>query len=212
MPQDTNDIWVYRIIPIQNLEHNLRHGLHCKNAGLVNPDYIPIGNQDIIGRRDIVKVWCYPDTVVNDYVPFYFSVRTPMLLNIKTGRGVPAKPQEEIIYLCFRIADLTTTGFQWCFTDGNAAKQITRFFCDLKHLDHLDWRSINTTDFKDGNADGDEDRVRKKHAEFLVRSHVPVNLLRKIVVKTTNTQKQVEAIVAHAGLTIPVHINPKFYF
>lgn len=65
-----------------------------------------------------------------------------MLFNIKTGRGVPQRDQKDIVYICCKLTDLTTSKFQWCFTDGNAAKRITKFYNDLKHLDKLDWKSI----------------------------------------------------------------------
>ena len=100
MPLDLNKIWVFRIVPIQNLEFILRDGLHCKNAGRKDREFVTIGSEEIITQRDTRLVKCYPDTVVNDYVPFYFSVRTPMLYNIITGHGVPPSPQKDIIYLC----------------------------------------------------------------------------------------------------------------
>lgn len=214
MVVEKEDIWVYRIISIQNLEYDLKHGLYCKNAGRINPDYVSIGSQEIISRRDNVVVQCFPDTVVNDYVPFYFSVRTPMLYNIITGHGVEAKPQEEIIYLCFRLVELAKNEFQWCFTDGNASQAITGFCNDLNGLAYLDWNSILTKDFRSNNADGDEDRVRKKHSEFLVKNHVPTKYLRAIVVKNETAKQKVEAILISCNLKIPVTINPDsdFYF
>lgn len=97
MPIDINIIGVFRIIPIQNLELILSNGLYCKNAGKKDNGYITIGSTDIITQRDTRIVKCFPDTVVNDYVPFYFSIRTPMLYNIITGHGVPPSPQKDII-------------------------------------------------------------------------------------------------------------------
>ena len=100
MPIDVNELWVFRIIPIQNLEADLRNGLYSKRNAPKNPGRIVMGNKEIIGERDSRIVKCYPDTVVNDYVPFYFSVRTPMLYNIITGQGVPRMEQRDIVYLC----------------------------------------------------------------------------------------------------------------
>ncbi len=202
------------MVLIQNLAHDLRHGLYSKSKAIFDPDYVGMGSPDVINRRDTALVKCYPDTVVNDYVPFYFAVRTPMLYNIKTGRQVPQRPQEDVVYLCCRLTDLATDAFQWCFTDGNAAVAITRFFSDVKDLDQLDWRSIHTDDFRNENADGDIDRVRKKHAEFLVKDHVPIIHIRAIVVKTAEVQTKVKTLLAQSNLTISVHVNPKkeFYF
>ena len=212
MPIDIDKIWVFRIIPIQNLEYILRDGFHCKNAGRKDKGFVTIGSKEIITQRDTRIVKCYPETVVNDYVPFYFSVRTPMLYNIVTGHGVPASPQKDIIYICCKLSELATDDFQWCFTDGNAAKRSSKFSSNIKQLEHLDWRSIKTTDFRDENADGDEDRIRKKHAEFLVKDHVPVGYITHIAVLNNTTKKQVEAILESFDLSIDVFIKPAYYF
>src|SRR5690349_2319529 len=121
MAVDVNQIWIFRIIPIQNLAADLATGLHSKHTAPVDPTRVTMGNKEIISARDTRPVKCYPATVVNEYVPFYFSVRTPMLFNIKTGKSVTQRPQSEIVYLCCRLTDLAQNEFQWCFTDGNAA-------------------------------------------------------------------------------------------
>jgi hypothetical protein len=82
-----------------------------------------------------------------------------MLYNIVTGHNVTIYPEKNIIYLCFNITELAIDDFQWCYTNGNAAKSITKFYNDLTDIDtNIDWHSIHTTDFRDSNADGDEDR------------------------------------------------------
>jgi hypothetical protein len=207
-------LWVYRIIPIDNLAEDLSNGLYSKNYAPDNPSRLSIGHQEIIEERDNRIVKCYTHTVVNDYIPFYFSVRTPMLYNIITGHGVSAKPQEDIIYLCCRYEDLTTNEFQWCFTDGNAAKKITKFFTEHDDLDKLDWNSIKTEDFRADNSDGDEDRIRKKHSEFLVLNRVPPNKIRAIVVLNSTAEARVKSIIKSCNLELNVYLNPekKFYF
>jgi len=213
MPIDIDKIWVFRIVPIQNLECILRDGLHCKNAGKKDKGYVTIGSKEIITQRDTRIVKCFPETVVNDYVPFYFSVRTPMLFNIKTGVGVPAFPQKDIIYLCCKLNELATEDFQWCYTNGNAAKAISKFFKKLNDIENkIDWRSVKTTDFRDENADGDEDRIRKKHAEFLVKGHVPVNYIKGIAVINQSMKEKVEAILEDFDLNIDVKIKTEYYF
>ncbi len=212
MPIDIDKIWIFRIVPIQNLPYILSDGLHCKNANKKDRGFVTIGSKEIISQRDTRIVKCYPDTVVNDYVPFYFSVRTPMLYNIITGHGVPASPQKDIVYLCCKLSKLATNDFQWCFTDGNAAKKISKFSSDIQNLEKLDWRSIRTNDFRDDNADGDEDRVRKKHAEFLVKDHVPARYINGIAALNQEMKEQVEAILKNIDLTIDVKIKTEFYF
>lgn len=209
-----SDIRVYRIIAIENLEDDLTNGLFSRNSAPTNANRVTIGHTEIITERDNRIVKCYPDTVVNDYVPFYFSLRTPMLYNIITGYGVPAKKQEDIIYLCFKYDGLANGNYQWCFTDGNAAKKITQFFNDNSDLNKIDWKSIYTEDFRSDNSDGDEDRLRKKHSEFLVLNSVPSNKIDAIVVLNSTAKQRAETIVESCNLNINVYINPqkKFYF
>jgi hypothetical protein len=82
----------------------------------------------------------------------------------------------------------------------------------MNELDQIDWRSIKSTDFAANNADGDEDRVRKKHAEFLVKGKVPVNKLSNIAVYNNTAKTEVETILSRNNLKIKVAIEPKYYF
>jgi len=135
-------LWVFRMVHYQNVPHILENGMHCRSASYQNPGYISIGSTEVISRRDMVRVKCNPDCVVNDYVPFYFGVRTPMLYRIHTGYGVPRQSQADIVYLCCKFDALVTSGLEWCFTDGNAASGITKFFTREDDYVTLDWTSI----------------------------------------------------------------------
>lgn len=138
-----------------------------------------------------------------------------MLYNIHTGHNVPEYPQKNIVYLCFKLNEIATNQFVWCYTDGNAAKSITKFYTDLNGIEtNIDWHSIMTTDFRDANADGDNDRVRKKHSEFLIKEHVPTDKIRMIVVLNEEKKTTVEGILSKLDLEIKVKINPggKYYF
>jgi hypothetical protein len=208
------NISLFRIIPIGNLKYDLNNGFFSKLNAPDEPDRDILGNPEIISERDNRTVKCFPKTVVNNYVPFYFSVRTPMLYNIITGHGVPAKQQQDIIYLSTSINELATDDAQWCFTDGSAAKIITRFYKEVKDLKQLDWKSIRTKDFRLDNSDGDTDRIRKKHAEFLIMNHVKPDKIRSIIVLNKTARKRVKEILKNCSLKPDIHINPSknFYF
>lgn len=210
--RDLNKIWVFRMIAIENLEKDLTNGLYSKMNAPADANRIAIGNAEIISERDRRIVSCYPGTVVNNYVPFYFSVRTPMLLNIHSGHGIKKIPQSKIVYLCIPLLDVAIDPYQWCFTDGNAAKRITSYYTNLDDINSIDWHSIKTKDFRHDNADGDEDRIRKKHSEFLVKDYVPGNLIKEIVVYNETTKTSVKAIVQKLGLEIEPKIIKGFYF
>ncbi len=214
MPIAYDKIWVYRIIHCHNLKYILQNGIYYRNSPKGDPDYVNIGSAEIINRRDNVIVQCFPNTTVNEFVPFYFAIRTPMLYKIKTGHGVTRRPQHEIIYLCCKLSDIISGHMQWCFTDGNAATSITSFYNDIANLDQLDWKSIKEEKWSADNPEGDTDRMRKKHSEFLVKEYVPVKYIKAIVVLTKERQEYVQDLLAQFNLDIPIHVDTqsKFYY
>ena len=135
-----------------------------------------------------------------------------MLYNIITGRGVKKINQKDIIYLCIPLLELANDNFQWCFSDGNAAKRITNFYNDLNDLNKIDWHSIKSEDFRTDNADGDEDRIRKKHSEFLVKKHVPSDKIKGIAVCSNDIKTSVEDIISELDMNIKVKVHKNFYF
>jgi hypothetical protein len=212
MSKEIEKIWIFRIVHYRNLEHILQHGIYCRHSGLVNPAYVNIGSDEIVARREHVRVKCFPGTMVSEYVPFYFGVRTPMLYKIKTGYGVPAVGQEDIVYLCCSMDAIIKSSLDWCFTDGNAAANITAFYKDTAEIDKVDWKSVYSNEWSDNNSDGDHDRMRKKHSEFLVKNHVPQEYISAIVVFNDDRQKLAEALIHKYGLAIKVYTDPQFYF
>jgi hypothetical protein len=214
MSIEVNNVWLYRIIPLENLENNLKNGLFSKRFAPPGNSYISLGNQDIISRRETTPVKCFPGTVVNDYIPFYFSLKTPMLYNIIKGHGVQQVDQDNVIYLCFKLIELVRSGCMWCYTDGNAAVRISACYKDISDLSKLDWHSIQTDDFRVNNTDNDPDRIRKKHAEFLVKDFLASSYINSIVVFSNEAQKKVEQILEECNKPLKVFVNPnnKFYF
>lgn len=213
VPPIRDKIWVFRMVHYENLAHILEHGIYCRRSPNAHEGYVNIGSTEIIDRRSWVAVKCDPGCVINDYVPFYFGVRTPMLYKIHTGKGIPKKPQEDIVYLCCRFSELVESKLEWCYTDGNAATDITKFFTQESDLVALDWHSIHSADWSDNNKDGDHDRIRKKMSEFLIKGHLPREFIRAIVVRTEERAHWVQQLVDSASLAITVvHNKPNFYF
>jgi hypothetical protein len=91
-------------------------------------------------------------------------------------------------------------------------QRITSYYTSLDDIELIDWHSITTTDFKHDNADGDEDRIRKKHSEFLVKDYVPSNLIKGIVVYNERAKTNANAIIEKLGLDIEPRIVNGFYF
>ena len=74
MPVDYLQKPIFRMVHFDNLEYVLRNGMCTRNHTLADPDYINIGDSDLISQRQE-----YPAKIVppggnlGDYVPFYFG-------------------------------------------------------------------------------------------------------------------------------------------
>ena len=206
-------IYCYRICHIDNLAHILKFGLCTQHHVNANPTYKSIGNPDIIGDRDkkLVKIPGYG--VIGDYIPFYFTPKSIMLLNIITGYRkplVPQLPKEDIIIFCCLIEDLGKDGRRFFFTNGQASTtSTTKHYNDLKYISEIDWISIHSSNF---DKQDDPDRPRRYQAEILVHHHLPVNSLSSIIVYNENAASLVRDALVQAGIVLNVYIVPKAYF
>ena len=93
---------VFRITHIDNVAWIFAIGLHCRNSRTNDPNYHEIGNPDLIAKRAHRVVPIPPGGTLSDYIPFYFTPYSPMLLNIKTGHnGMTKTPMPDIVILAF---------------------------------------------------------------------------------------------------------------
>lgn len=176
-------------------------------------NYINIGDRNLIKQRFDHPVALKNGGNLGDYVPFYFGGLSIMLYNIKNGHsGVEPLPQNDIVYICCKLDTIVQKGLEFIFTDGHAKNKTTRFFNDLTNLNQIDWSLVgkrywnNTTD--------DNDRKRRKQAEFLIKSHVAPDCIDSIVVYDQEKHDFVTKIMDELGLKIPVHIDKdkKLYY
>src|SRR2546423_1907400 len=131
---------IYRITHIDNVEWDLKHGLQCRSSSLENPNFRNIGNLDLIDKRKNVIVPIRPGGTLSDYVPFYFTSRSPMLYNIKTGyNGIAVVPMKDIVIYVASLRPLHAEGVQFVFTDQHAKLVTAEYFDDLNDLARIDW-------------------------------------------------------------------------
>ena len=76
---------IFRVTHAANLRWVLTNGLHCANSKVRDPAFVPIGNPDLIDKRTHRQLPAPHKGALSDYVPFYFTPWSPMMLNIKTG-------------------------------------------------------------------------------------------------------------------------------
>ena len=202
------------MVHFDNIEYILINGMCIRAHPLADPDYINIGDTQLISQRNEYEVRINPPNgFLGEYVPFYFGGHTPMLLNIKTGyRGIKQRPQREIVFVCCSIGQILEFCKSWCFTNGHAKDKITEFYNDLQHLDKIDWEIVNSQWWN--NTSEDMDRQRRKQAEFLVKEYVTTSCFHSLIVRDQQRKSDVEQIVRKAGLNIPVKIdsNNQFFY
>lgn len=186
---------IVRLMHIDNLEILLnREGLHAPNCtpndGL---PYHTIHNTEIQEKRSRLPIECGPKGNMHDYIAFYFGHRSPMLYQLHTGQvsGYTAG-QECLIYLVSCAEDIAQGGLGFVFSDGHGIAKYTKWYDDLSCLGQLDWPVIQARVWKD--TDEDNDRQRRKQAEFLVYHFCAWKMVNGVVVLNARIKEKVEGI------------------
>lgn len=208
------DKFIFRMIHYSNLEFILQNGICSRNHHIADPNYINIGDANLIEQRNDYAVGINPPGgVLGDYIPFYFGGHSPMLLNIKTGyRGIAQRPQEDIIFIVCQIKDIIQQCLEWCFTDGHPKNHITEFFNSIEELGKVDWEMVRKQFWS--NTEDDIDRMRRKQAEFLVKDYIPTSCIKGIIVYSQHRFEEVSQIIKNNGLDIAVYVdnNRKYFY
>ena len=200
---------IFRITHIDNIPWIIEHGIHCRNSETFDPNYVNIGNEEIINRRAVRQVPIHPGGVLSDYVPFYFTPFSPMLLNIKTGwQGLHQRPMSEIVICVTSLHLLAEQEIPFVFTDRHAGLEVAQFFDNLDSLSEIDWNILRNQDFK--RDPNDLGKVERYQAEALIHNQLPLNSLKGFVCYGSEQKAQLESEMGDCGAKILV--KPSWYF
>jgi ssDNA thymidine ADP-ribosyltransferase, DarT len=204
---------IYHITDVQNLDRIIHtNGLWC-DAERVRQKFTCVGiaHQDLKRRRARTPVGVASRGTLADYVPFYFTNRSPMLYAIHTGfvEGYDGG-QKNIIYLVSSIERVAKGDRPWCFSDGHPVEAMTEFFDEIDELDRVDWAVIRDWSWKD--TDDDPDRKRRKQAECLVHKSFPWHWVESIGVLNGAIRKEVARVLAQCQHQPPISIQRKWYY
>lgn len=159
----------------RNVGFILQHGLHCCNCGVQNPNYINIGHRSLITNRGVSAISHPPGGVLNDYIPFYFHYKMPMLYHIYKGYvNDYIGHQSDIVYMVTSVEKVVDLNLPYLFTDRHAYLSHKRLYNNINDLNKLSWPIIRDDTWYIGYS---ELKKELKQAEFLVHQHVPVNAL-----------------------------------
>jgi hypothetical protein len=202
---------IFRIVHRDNLPWVLRNGLHCRNSGISDPKFTTIGNPDIIDKRDGHSVPRAPGGTLSDYVPFYFTPASPMLLNIITGwRGLRQRDREEIVVLISSLHKLEELQIPYLFTDRHALLAMAEFYSNREDLSVIDWPRLRARDFK---YDPEEpDKVDRYQAEALVYRGLPPIGLLGIACYSEQTAKAVAQQAEDAAVGARVVVRSEWFY
>jgi hypothetical protein len=204
------DIYLFRITHIDNLAFDLAHGLWAQNTQYCNPDFVPIGDHRIITHRNDMAVRTRENGRLADYVPFYFCARSPMLHMIQHGPKALRRPPSELIYYVLPLKTALEGGGRWCFTDGNARVHTSQYYETKEDLARLDWQVIGSQNWI--GFDFDQDRKRRKQAEFLIKGHVPFYWIQYLITYDAASSVKARGIVEKSGVEVLVKPSGKHYF
>lgn len=202
-------ILLLRIIHIDNISHILQiKKLTSLNHAQKDENYVTIGDPDLIQTRNKKKIHLEPKGTFNDYVAFYFTIRSPMLYRIQKGYSVKKVEPQKIVYCVTRfeiIKDL-----KYIFTDGHANDNLTLPFNNAENLKEIDWEIISSKYWKDD--EDDRDRKRKKQAEFLIWKELPLSKLIGFAVYNEDAKAKMENLLNQFNVNLPVKIHKEWYY
>jgi hypothetical protein len=201
---------IFRITHRDNLPWIVKNGLHPRNSSHRDPHFVSIGNIDLIEKRQDRTVPISPGGTLSDYVPFYFTPYSPMLLNIKTGyHGVVRRSNDEIVVLVSSLHTLVAKGIPFVFTDRHAYLFLAQYYSDLVQLDKIDWNSLRMRDFR--RDPDDPGRIERYQAEALVYQHVPLEALVGIACHSEAARTELERNIGTID-QLPVKVRSDWYF
>ena len=202
---------IFRIAHIDNVPWILDHGLHCQNTPERDPNYVEIGNPELIVKRAHRPVFIQPGGVLSDYIPFYFTPHSPMLYNIRTGHnGIKQRSMSEIVIMVSSLPALAAKNIPFVFTDRHAYLQTASFFTDLARLDQIAWDLLQNRDFKRDLYD--PGKFERYQAEALVYRHLPIAGLSGIICHGDAQKTFLQAEVEKRRQTLQIAVKPDCYF
>lgn len=185
--------------------------MYCRNADIQAPDYQTIGNNELIEKRQHREVTISPFGTLSDYIPFYFTPYSPMMLNINTGyNGVQQVANEDIVIVVSSLFRLQEKGVSFVFTDRHAYLFNAGFYNTLDKLGQIDWPILQQRDFQ---RDPDNpEKIERYQAEALVHQYLPVEAFIGLVCYTETIKEQLQKMAEERDQSLKIVKKTSWYF
>jgi ssDNA thymidine ADP-ribosyltransferase, DarT len=201
---------IWRIVHRKNVPWILKNGLHAQTSGVRDPNYVQIGHAELIAKRRPREVPVAPFGTLADYIPFYFTPSSPMLLNILSGHGVGRVAKSDIVICVASLHRLQSLDIPFVFTDRHAYGPLANFYRDMSDLDAVNWNQLQARDF--ARDENDPAKFDCYQAEALVYKHLPIAALDGIVCYDSASHEFVAAAADAETLDFQIAVRPQYFF
>ena len=121
-----------------------------------------------------------------------------------------AQGQNSVIHLVSTAQVVQAQGLAFAFTDGHGIIGYTQFSDDLNDPGIVDWEIMKARYWRDTNDDND--RKRRRQAEFLVHQFCPWTLITEIGVINNTIRAEVVQILQNFNQQTLVKVYSSWYF
>lgn len=202
---------IFRVTHVDNVAWILDHGLHCRTSALQDPNFVSIGNPDLIQERQRQRVPIAPGGTLDDYIPFYFTPCSMMLYNLRTGwNNMTRRTPDELVFFVASLRSLQARGVPFVFTDRHAFMRLARFSASLNDLECLAWTHWQQQDFR--RDPNDPEKTERYQAETLTHRYLAVESIDAIVCGDDDATTRVTELVNERGSRIEVHCRRHWFF
>jgi hypothetical protein len=152
-----------------------------------------------------------PFGTLSDYVPFYFTPKSIMAYNIKTGyNGITKRKNSDIVILVSSLLLLEDFHIRYVFTNKHAVSIDAKFYSSITDVPAVDWRILSKCDFARDNED--IDKTSRYQAEALVHNCIPLAALAGIACYNEEQKEHIDSMAAEKSREIKVAVKGNWYF
>ena len=179
---------LYYFVAIGNIESILRLGIISRIEVLQRKiPFVDMSNPEVQKRR----------RDVHDRIPLYFRPKN------HTTYKMIEKKQEKAIIIVINPNIIENESKEFCFSDGNMARNDAEDYTNLDDIDILDWELLKKEiyDYNDMTIKG------KLCSEFLVYPKIDIKYFKKIITKTESIKNKLKEIMTKLDINIKIEVD-----